>query len=166
MAAGPRPLVVRTRRTFPGPPSALWPLLCDSKMDHSSALLFRLGVPQPLECRLPAGHGGVGSERECVSDQGVVHQRILEWVPDRRLAFRMEWSNLPSARSIASIEDAFDLTADGPRVRVVRTTRVGVNGRLPSVRKLPLYIGLKGVHRYVYRNWERILPGAPNRSGT
>ena len=157
MTVGPRPLIVRTQRTFRCAPRVVWPLLCDSKMDRSSAILFKLGVPQPLECRLPEGRGGVGSERECVSDQGVVHQRILEWVPDSRLAFRMEWTDLPSARSISSIEDSFDLLPLGAKVRVVRTTRVGVLGRYSVLKRFALIIGLRQVHRYVYRNWEGLV---------
>ncbi len=124
-------------------------------MDRSNSLLFKLGVPQPLECRLPAG-GGVGAERECVSDQGTVHQRILEWEPGRRLSFRMETNDLPSAKGIQLIEDSFDLEPTSSGVAVYRKTRVQVTADYSLLRRLELRLGLKQVHRYVFRNWQRL----------
>jgi hypothetical protein len=148
-------LVVRTRRAFACPAGTVWPLLCDSKMDGSDRLLFRLGVPQPLECRLPHGEG-VGNERECISDQGVVHQRILTWIPETRLSFRMESNDLRSARLVDGIEETFDLQPISTGVAVTRTTRVQVGPGVSVFRRLGLRIGLKQVHRYVFRNWQRL----------
>ena len=171
MGSPPSSLVVRSRRTFSSPARAIWPLLCDSHMDRSSRLLFRLGVPQPIECRLPAGEGGVGSERECVSDQGVVHQRILLWDPEKHLAFRMETSEIAAARSVTAIEDEFELGATGSGVTVTRTTRAGIVGRFRILKKLALLIALKQVHRYVFQNWDRLATetrsqSPPTASGT
>ena len=147
-------------------------MLCNSKMDRSSTLLFKLGVPQPIECRLPEGQGGVGSVRECVSDQGVVRQRILVWVPEERLSFRMEGADLSSAKSVAEVEDTFDLVARDPGVTVTRTTSVQVVGRFRWLKAAALYFGLKHVHRYVFRNWHRLAgsvasrgSGVPQRAG-
>lgn len=124
-------------------------------MDRSSTLLFKFGVPQPIECRLPEGHGGVGSERECVSDQGVVHQRILVWVPEEKLSFRMEKTDLASARSVPDIEDTFDLAPTATGVAVTRTTSARVIGSFRPLKKIALFLALKHVHRYVFRNWEK-----------
>ncbi|HTS33843.1 MAG TPA: hypothetical protein VMI55_07925 [Thermoplasmata archaeon] len=148
-------LVVRTRRAFPRPAGTVWPLLCNSKMDGSHRLLFRLGVPQPLECRLPDGEG-VGHERECVSDQGVVHQRILTWAPETKLSFRMESNDLRWSRLVDGIEDTFDLQTTPTGVRVTRTTRVQVRPTASLFQRLGLRLGLKQVHRYVFRNWARL----------
>jgi len=150
------PIVVRTRHAFLSPADRVWPLLCNSKMDRRSALLFRLGVPQPLECRLPDGRGAVGNERECVSDQGVVRQKILIWEPERRLVFRMEKSTIDSAKSVSEIEDAFLLVPNGTGVTVFRTTTAGTVGRFRFAKKFALGIALKQVHRYVFRNWDRL----------
>jgi hypothetical protein len=150
-----RALVVRTRRAFACPAGTVWPLLCNSKMDGSHSLLFRLGVPQPLECRLPDGEG-VGHERECVSDQGVVHQRILTWAPETKLSFRMESNDLRLSRLVDGIEDTFDLQTTSTGVRVTRTTRVQVRPTVSVFQRLGLRVGLKQVHRYVFRNWERL----------
>lgn len=65
-----------SRATLPGSPEEIWPLLCSSKMEAGSACLFRLGLPRPVECRFPEGSGGVGKERQCVSNLGVIRQRI------------------------------------------------------------------------------------------
>jgi hypothetical protein len=125
-------------------------------MDGSPRLWFKIGIPQPLECRLPDGHGGVGSERECVSDQGIVRQRILEWIPERRLSFRMERTDLRFRSYVREIVDTFDLRTEGGGVIVTRTTQVLLQGRLQSLRKVALYFSLKQVHRYVFSNWLRL----------
>jgi hypothetical protein len=158
-------LVVRTRRTFAAPASTVWPLLCESRMDGTTSSLFRLGVPLPVECRLPEGHGGVGSERECVSDQGVVHQRILAWEPEHRLAFRMESTDLPFRRYVENLVDTFELVSTDRGVEVTRTTRAWVQGRLPVLRKVVLFVSLKHVHRYVFRNWLRLSKEATSSAG-
>lgn len=124
-------------------------------MEHSNSLLFRLGVPQPIECRLPAGDG-VGAERECVSDQGTIHQRILVWTPESRLAFRMESLDVRSAQRVEEIEETFDLEPTVHGVSVTRTTRVQVHARMSFVQRFELRLGLKQVHRFVFRNWLRL----------
>jgi len=124
-------------------------------MEGSSSLLFRLGVPQPIECRLPDGVGGVGAERQCVSDQGVVHQRILEWVPERRLSFRMEGTDVAAARMVQGIVETFDLAPTRKGVLVTRTTRVQMSDHAGPIAKTELFIGIKHVHRYVFRSWQR-----------
>jgi uncharacterized protein YndB with AHSA1/START domain len=164
-------LVVRTRQTFAAPAGTVWALLCNSRMDDASSLWFKLGVPHPVECRVPDGHGGVGSERECVSDQGIVHQRILEWVPESRLSFRMEDTDLRFRRYVSGIVDTFDLVATGTGVSVTRTTRVSAKGRFRIFRKVALFFSLMQVHRYVFRNWRRLAKrgtpsGTPHEAGT
>jgi Polyketide cyclase / dehydrase and lipid transport len=147
---------VRTRWTIPGSTRAVWPLLCDSRMDTSGNPLFSLGIPRPVRCQLPAGTGGVGSERECVSDQGAIHQRIVEWVPERRLAFAMESTDLAFHRYVERMSDTIDLAADGSTVTLTRTTRVRVRGPSACWRVPLLYLGIKQVHRFVFANWTRL----------
>jgi Polyketide cyclase / dehydrase and lipid transport len=163
-------LIVRTRQTFGAPARTVWTLLCDSRMDSASSIWFKLGVPQPVECRVPDGHGGVGSVRQCVSDQGIVHQRIFEWVPERRLAFRMEGTNMRFRRYVSEIVDTFDLASVGAGVLVTRTTHVTVKGSFQILKKVGLFFSLKQVHRYVFRNWRQLArgdpPGSPQESGT
>jgi hypothetical protein len=158
-------LVVRTRHSFAAPASTVWSLMCNSRMDDSASLLFRLGVPQPVQCRVTDAHPGVGSERECVSDQGVVYQRILDWTPEQRMSFRMERTDLPFQRHVRDLADTFDLDATNRGVDVTRTTRVSTQGRLQVLSRISLYFGLKKVHRYVFRNWERLAQsGTPPRA--
>jgi hypothetical protein len=149
-------MLVRTRQRFPTRPDRVWPLLLDARMDGTGSPLFRLGVPEPVLCRLPDPRGGVGAERECVSDRGVVHQRIVRWEPGRRLEFRMEASEVASMRSIQGMADRFDLVADGSGTLVTRTTQVELQGPWACPRNLLVLLGLKGVHRYVFRNWLRL----------
>jgi hypothetical protein len=142
---------VRTTAILPSGPQDVWPLLSSSSMDRSRPCLFHLGVPKPVECRLPAG-GGVGARRECVSEQGRVIQRITRWDPPRALSFEMVKTDLFFADHVVAIEEAFDLESAATGTKVVRTTRVRLkSGRACS--GVLFWIGLKQVHRYVFRNW-------------
>lgn len=158
-------MIVRTRRNLPFSASAVWPLLCESEMHGAPALPFRLHAPRPIACRLPSGPGGVGGERECVTDQGRVRQRILEWAPPARLRFRMERTDLPQLRAVADLVDTFDL-APGPRSTVVtRTTVVRFRPPVSFARRFLLFLGLKEVHRYVFRSWRRAMEEGARRLG-
>ncbi len=159
-----RAMVVRTRASFVGSASRVWSLMCNSQMDDTTTLLFQLGVPHPVQCRVVDGRGGVGSERECISDQGVVHQRILEWVPEKRLSFRMERTDMDFQRYVCDIVDTFDLVSTQGTVRVTRTTQLGTRGRFQRWRRIPLFFSMKQVHRYVFRNWQRLARETPASS--
>jgi hypothetical protein len=147
---------VRTGQSFSNSASTVWTLLCNSKMDDTSTLLFKLGVPHPVQCRVPDGHGGVGSERECESDQGIVHQRILEWVPDQRLTIRMERTDLQIQKYVREMVETFDILARPTGVQVTRTSRVTLHEGFHPLRRWLLFFSLKQVHRYVFRNWRRL----------
>lgn len=147
-------MVVCTNWHFSSSAELIWPLLCNSRMVQSGNLLFKFGLPQPLECRLPNGPGGVGSERECISDRGTIHQRILVWKPAEKLTFRMERSDFEPMMGINGMEDSFDLVSKDTGVLVTRTTTVTLRGHFLVLRKIGLFIGLKQVHRYVFSNWQ------------
>jgi hypothetical protein len=161
-----RELVVRTTHSFGASAGVVWGLMCNSSMEDTSALLFRLGVPQPVACRIVGGPGGVGSERECISDQGVVHQRILVWEPEKRLRFRMERTTLNFGRHVRDLEDTFDLEPTATGVKVTRTTRVWTQGRSNVVRRIPLWMSLRKVHQYVFGNWELLARRAAHGPGS
>lgn len=155
-------MIVRTRQTLTHPASAVWPLLCESQMDGTPpGFGSRLGLPRPVRCHLPDGHGGVGSERECVSDRGRVRQRILEWDPPKRLSFRMEQTDLSQLRPVDRLIDTFDLEESSAGTRVVRTTHVGFRAPVAPWTRALLFLGLRRVHRYVFRNWTRLLDTDP-----
>jgi hypothetical protein len=140
---------------MPHSPAELWPALCDSTVELTPRCpVFYLGTPRPTECRLPDGPGEVGAARQCVSEQGVVRQRITAWEPPARLAFRMEETDLCFDRVVDGLEDVFDLVPAGAGTLVTRTTTVSV----PGVFRLPVWVGLKSVHRFVFRNWQRMRP--------
>jgi len=153
-------MVIRTTQLFRSPASIVWPLLCDSQMDGARSLLFALGVPKPVRCRLSDGRGGVGAERECVSVRGVVHQRILEWSPEKRLSFRLERTDLPFWRHVPEMVDVLELVSTSSAVKVTRSTHLSIQGPLASLRKIVLYLGIKKVHRYVFRNWSQLAQAA------
>lgn len=150
-------MIVRTRWRFSRPPQVVWPLLCRAHMQPAQGWLFRLGIPQPQVCRLPSGEGGVGSARQCVSDQGVIDQRILVWDPPHHLSFRMEQSDIPRMSWVSDIVEDFRLSpTDAGGTTATRTTRVTVAGRLQWMKSVLLWMGLKQVHRFVFGNWLRL----------
>jgi len=148
--------VVRTQHSFDHTAGAVWSLMCNSQMEDSASLLFKLGVPKPIQCRVTDNRPGVGSERECVSDQGVVRQRILVWAPAKCLSFRMESTDMPFRKHVRDLVDTFDLESARGGVVVTRTTQVWTQGRFQFVERFALYISLKKVHRFVFGNWERL----------
>jgi hypothetical protein len=123
------------------------------QLPHRSPL-FRLGLPRPVECRLPDGSGGVGARRECVSVEGVVHQEITQWQPPRRLAFRMIETNLLQRHVCSAIIEQFDLEdVGGGMTRITRTTEVTMRPGIRRCAAIFVRIGLMNIHRYVFKNW-------------
>lgn len=155
-------MIVQTTWFFPQPPDAIWPLLCNARMEPTRSTLFGLGLPQPQQCRLPDGHGGVGSTRQCISDRGTVEQTILDWNEPHHLAFSMDRSDLYFRSWVISIVDDFELarTPQGG-TRATRTTSVQVIGWFRRLKQLALWVGLRQIHRFVFRNWQRLAAAAP-----
>lgn len=153
-------MIVRTATLLRRPPEEVWPLLCSSAMDRDRPCLFRVGVPKPVRCMLPDGEGSVGARRECVSDQGRVRQRITRWDPPAALAFEMLETDLPFASLVVGIEDTFELSKAPCGTAVLRTTKIDVKRAASVFAPLLLFLGLKQVHRYVFRNWARLLARA------
>lgn len=146
---------VTTTRVVPLPPERAWSLLCDSRLQlRPLCPIFFLGTPRPHECALPSGEGAVGAERECRSEQGTVHQRITVWEPPRRLRFHMESTSLGFGRYLDQLTDEFTLTPHPAGTAISRTTTVRARGWLKPVRYAMVFVGLKSVHRFVFRNWQ------------
>ena len=157
-----RALRVTTTRIVPLPPDDAWRLLCDSRLQlRPLCPVFFLGAPRPHECTLPSGVGAVGAERECRSEQGAVHQRITVWEPPSRLRFHMESTTLGFDRYVEELTDEFTLTAHRRGTSVTRTTTVVARGGLKSLRYAAVLVGLKSVHRFVFRNWQHAPSNGP-----
>lgn len=150
-------MLVRTSCEIDATAEAIWPLLCNSRMEASRSCLFGLGVPQPEQCRLPGGSGGVGSTRQCISDRGVIEQEILDWDEPRQLSFKMQQTDMYFKDYVREIVETFELTpGDYLQTKLTRTTHVSIRGRLKLLKQVLFFIGLKKVHRFVFRNWRRI----------
>ena len=55
---------------------------------------------------------------------------------------------------VRAVVDSFDLEAVATdRTRVTRTTEVVLAGRCRTLKSAAVYLGLKIVHRYVFKNW-------------
>lgn len=147
-----------TTRIFSATAMDLWPLLFNSKMDAEKPCYFLCGLPKPVECRLAGGEGGgVGQTRECVSDRGTIRQTILDWEPGKLLRFELRETDIYFGPCVESIVETFEIKqlADN-RASITRQTAFSVRSVLAPFISVPLYIGLKSIHRYVFRNWERL----------
>lgn len=153
-------MTVRTSSTFLASPSDMWPLLYRSKMDGDQPCYFLCGLPKPLECRLPGETGGVGGTRECVSDKGVIRQRITEWEPAKKLSFELVQTDIYFGPCVESIVENFELApAHGGGTVITRTTHFRFRKSYGVFAAIPMCIGLKAIHRYVFRNWRRLSVG-------
>jgi hypothetical protein len=145
---------VQTSTIINRPPERVWPLLCNSRMDDNIPLQFRFGIPKPVECRLKSGAGGVGYERQCVSNIGVVNQLITTWDENRRLEFEMKDTDMYFGRCVSSIKERFDLLElEGHETKLTRTTEFKVRGWFGLLKSALIWFGLKNVHLYVFENW-------------
>jgi hypothetical protein len=125
-------------------------------MDEDMPVQFRFGIPKPVECRLRSGVGGVGQERQCMSNLGVINQRITVWDENRRLEFEMEDTDMYFGRCVTTIKERFDLIEVGEaQTQVRRTTEFSVRGWCGIPKSALIWVGLKNVHRYVFANWSR-----------
>ncbi len=147
---------VRTSTIINKPVAVVWPLLCSSKMDPHMPCFFRFGIPKPVECKLPDGVGGIGARRECVSDRGVIHQRITDWQENQRLRFQMEDTTLYFRPCVTAIFEEFILEPlDSQSTRLTRTTDIQVTGGCRYAKAMVMCAGMKCVHRYVFKNWSK-----------
>src|SRR5690606_38000273 len=142
---------IRTSIVIKSAPEALWPLLTSSSMDVPGC--FCLGLPRPVSCELPDSIGGVGSERRCISDRGVVVHRITEWVPPLYLQFEMVSTNHCWASQVDAIKEEFQIIPHHQGIRVTRTTTIAATKPFQIIKELGFYLGLKRVHLYVFKNW-------------
>lgn len=153
---------LQTSCTFSASPAQLWPLLFHSKMDDRKPCHFLFGLPKPVECRLAEGSGGVGATRECISDKGLIRQTILEWVPEQRLQFEMRETSIYFGPCVDTIIETFVLEPLGhDTTMITRTTRFTLKPRARLWASIPMWIGLKSIHRYVFRNWLELTARKP-----
>ena len=127
----------------------IWPLLCNATMTLPPPLLFRLGVPRPVACRL----GEDGETRECVTSRGRVRQRILERRAPELLTFERIDDSAGLDRWIRSMSDTFLLKAL-PGGATLLTRRSRVEPRWWSGPWIRLALVL--IHRYVHRNFKQL----------
>ena len=147
---------LRTTQKFKATPGQLWPLLFSSKMDNKRPCYFLCGLPKPLECRLKE-EGGPGKIRECVSDKGIISQEILEWQPNEKLSFELRETDIYFGPCVDSIVESFEIKPlDRQTTAITRTTVFQLRSSVKYFLAVPMYVGLKAIHRYVFKNWRRL----------
>lgn len=148
---------IQSQWIFNCAPHHIWPHFLHAKMDTSRPLLFRLGIPKPMSCKVLEGHGAVGNTRQCTTDRGTIDQHILDYQPNRKLRYRMIDSTVWCKDWIGNLEDEFTLIPMGPDVtRVERRSQFTARGVLAPVKQIALWFALKQAHRYASKNWRRL----------
>jgi hypothetical protein len=131
----------------------VWPLLCGAVMTLPPSLLFRLGVPRPVECRM----GSDGETRECATSRGRVRQRILERRAPEFLSFERTGDTAGLRCWVRSMKDTFRLEEIVGGMRLTRRSELA-----PRFWARPfLWIALPVIHRYVNRNFKAIAEQGP-----
>lgn len=145
---------VRTVWNLPHTEQQTWGLLCSSQMSRKPySPLFHLGLPRPVECRIPEGEGGVDRERRCISDTGSIQQRISVWEPNSHLRFHMVRSDLAQSSIFDELVEDFHLEkATRTTTRVTRITTARLKSRYYALCPF-VKVGFKTVHGYVFSNW-------------
>jgi hypothetical protein len=136
----------------------VWPLLCGAAMTLPPPLLFRLGIPRPVECRL----GEDGQTRECVTDRGRVSQRILERRPPELLAFERVTDTAGLDFWLRSMKDTFLLEPTPEGMILTRRTEVDPRGCAGPLLRFALPL----IHHYVHRNMKALAESGPSAEGS
>lgn len=134
----------------------IWPLLFGSKMDDKHPCRTLMGLPKPVECKLEDNQGGVGANRLCVSDKGIIKQNILEWKPEELLAFEMKETDIYFGPCVESIIENFQLTTAPKGGTILTRTTVFKLSKNKLLLTPTLAIGLKSIHNYVFKNWKKL----------
>lgn len=142
---------IQTSMVISATPESIWPLLTNSSMEVPGC--FCLGLPRPVSCELPDRVGGVGAERRCVSDRGVVIQRITRWEAPHRLQFEMVSTDHCWRLQVDSIREDFLIEPVTGGTRITRTTTIIATKPFQRIKEWGFYLGLKRVHLYVFKNW-------------
>lgn len=142
---------IRTSTLIRSTPAQIWPLLTQSSMEVPGC--FCLGLPRPVACELPNSVGEVGSERRCISDRGVVVQKITAWTPPSFLRFEMVSTDHGWGPEVESIREEFHLCPGAADTRVTRTTTLVAAKPFRMIKEIGFYMGLKRVHFFVFKNW-------------
>ena len=118
-------VAVRTSRVFEASPRRVWEALrfydeLDER-DDPPPILFRLGMPRPVETARALQL--IGDEQVCVFTTGRVTKTLTQRDRPRRLAFAVTRQRIGFERSVALRGGSFDLEPVGPgRTRVTLTT--------------------------------------------
>lgn len=104
------------------------------------------------------GEGGVGQKCQCISNSGIINQRITHWDVPNFLRFLMQDTTLYFRPCVNSIQEEFVLVPIGDtKTQIACTTIIHVTGIASLAKGLIMIMGMKFVHRYVFKNWSRIL---------
>ena len=115
-------VAIRTSRVIEASPAAVWEALrFYDELDAPPPMLFRLGMPRPVETT--GALERIGDEQVCVFTTGRVTKRLTQCDAPRRLAFAVTRQRIGFERSVTLRGGSFDLEPVGAgHTRVTLTT--------------------------------------------
>jgi hypothetical protein len=148
---------IESQWQFDCAPHHVWPYFFHATMDSTRPLMFWLGVPKPMSCRVLEGAPAVGNTRQCTTDRGTINQNILTLEPHRTLRYQMTESTVWCAHWVGKLVDTFELSPlPNERTNVRRITEFEAGGWLRPIKLFGLWLGLRQAHSYAARNWCRL----------
>ena len=80
-----------------------------AKMDDTYPLVFRLGIPKPISCKVLEGEAKIGHTRQCTTDKGYIRQNIVELEENHKLVYQMKESSVWCKNWVSFLQDSFIL---------------------------------------------------------
>jgi hypothetical protein len=104
-------------------PEDVWPQLVRMhSMNGDQPFLLQIGLPVPNHCTLEGD--GVGAQRTCHFDQGVINQEVTEWQKFERMTVKTTESTLPGRHWLTFKDSSYELTQTPTGTRVERLTSI------------------------------------------
>jgi hypothetical protein len=116
-------------------------------------LLMYVGLPIPTRCALSGR--GVGATRICYFNNGSIEERVIEWLPPRRMGLRIDRTNMPGRHWLGFETASYELTSENSGTVVRRATTISSH-LYPGWYWAPLErIGVEAEHRYIMDDLRR-----------
>ncbi|HEY5912449.1 MAG TPA: TIGR01777 family oxidoreductase [Verrucomicrobiae bacterium] len=146
--------VFTTETTVAASPERAWELVAEmDKLDGPRPFLLRCGLPTPTRCELT--YAGVGGQRVCYFNSGVIAQEVTAWERPAFMGLRITESTLPGRHWLTFVDASYELSTAGTQTRVVRHTTIGTR-LYPRWYWRPLERwGVTSEHNFVFANLHR-----------
>jgi Polyketide cyclase / dehydrase and lipid transport len=119
----------------------------------SKPFLMYIGLPIPMRCTLD--RPGLGAKRICYFNNGSIEETVTEWTPPKRMALRIDRTNMPGRHWLGFEDAAYDLIPENNGTVVRRTTAISSH-LYPAWYWAPFErMGVEAEHQYILDDLSR-----------